>query len=217
MNTQEIIETVPPVTPPNARLAAALPASPIKGPGIIAIPPVQLDTEKGLQVFDRLATNGARTHDLADGNGVIAQYKFPDAQTACLVPMSAAIKLVGVDGFDVVDDEGNVWKADKERKEEFTMKSDETVAKYHELTAQALKERAQQINLPPQVVNGRKEDIIIHLVRFNEQRQDAKAKAVELGLTKSLQELLNDASVPGTRGMSSEQMAAFKYGDTLTE
>jgi hypothetical protein len=150
-----------------------------------------VDDEESLFVYDKTATKGPRMHDFRDGRGIAAPYVFADNKTPVAVPFSAAIRLVENNGFTVIDAEGNILTASKERDEKVTLKSNETIARYDQLTAEALGEKLISLSAPSSV--KRKEDMIAWLVNYNEQRSDARSRAEASGMNRSLAEIIADA------------------------
>lgn len=171
--------------------AAAQDAEAMQEDAVVLKKAPQVEEEPKLYVYDLTAESGARTHDLVDRNGVVTPYNFPDSRTPRAVPWSAGFRLVGVDGFKVYDAEGNLLESNKERDEKVTLKSTETIARYDELTFNALADRAKALKAPKELTS--KEEIIKWLVAFNQEREDARQRADELGINKSLKELIEDA------------------------
>lgn len=150
-----------------------------------------VEAEPKLYVYDLLATKGPRTHEFIDKNGIGAPYNFPDATTARAVPWSAAIGLVEIGGFAVYEADGTKLEASKERDEKVTLKSNETIARYDQLTLETLQDTCKRLDAPKDL--KKKEDMVSWLINYNQQRSDARQRADELGLNKSLRELLEDA------------------------
>lgn len=94
---------------------------------------------------DLLATKGNRVHEFLE-NGRLIKKNFPDNQTQVEITMDTALKLAGNDGFLVRDPDGNEIKADTG----VTVGSgpkldiDECIARFDELTRDALLERAKE-------------------------------------------------------------------------
>lgn len=109
--------------------------------------------------------NQKRMHNLEDVNYIFEPGK------ATPVPMAVAVKyLVGNPGFQVHDADGNIIR--EVRSEEATLpgsapvalKADECIARYEELTANALRDRAEKIAGFDESGADKKEDIIAFLV-----------------------------------------------------
>lgn len=99
------------------------------------------------KVVDTLATRGARTHEFIV-NGKSKLFTFPDQVTPVEVDMDIALRFLQVDTFAVFDHTGKeiVNKAvagDNDEDSQY-LQVDECVAKYTELTHEALLFRAKQ-------------------------------------------------------------------------
>ena len=149
--------------------------------------------EEKLYVVALTATQGERVYDLRDGNGVIGTYAFPNERTPVAVPYSAAIGLVGEAGWRVLDEDGNEYKANKQRKSDLTLKSTQTVAHFAELTLEALRKRAGALTAPQEIVKGNKPEVVAWLISYNEEYASASEAAITSGGNRSLEELLQEA------------------------
>lgn len=149
--------------------------------------------EELLYVIALTATKGERVYDLRDGNGVIGTYAFPNERTPVAVPYSAAIGLVGESGWRVLDENGNEFKANKQRKSDLTLKSTQTIAHFGELTLEALRKRAAALTAPQDIIKGTKGDVVAWLINYNEEYAAASEKAIISGGNRSLEELLREA------------------------
>jgi hypothetical protein len=174
--------------------------------------------EPKLYVFDLTATTGPRTHDLVDKRGVVVPYNFPDTQTPRPVPYSAGIRLIDNQGFRVVDEDGNVLEANKERDEHVTLKSNETIARYDQLKHEALATICKRLKAPRKITTS--EAMINWLVAYNQEREDARMRADELGLSRSLKEIIADAGgdIDNINAMTPDDVSvAAGSGDPLAD
>lgn len=116
------------------------------------------------QVRDLLATNGARVHELVDRRGLKQRYTFKDDQQYVQIPMSQASRLIGNDGFEVLNNRGlqlRVVKGVTGQAKGVTLSHDEVVAKYDELTTDALVARATVLGFLPEDGQEVTRDVLI--------------------------------------------------------
>ena len=137
-----------------------------------AVAPADNETIKWI-VRDLLATNGPRTHMLTDSHGRNHNFTFASASAEVEIPMVMASKLVGNDGFEVRNQRGEVMRIinslDDVRN---NLAPDECVAKFDELTQDALIARANVIRtehgiLPLFSKKDAKDDIISFLLEVS--------------------------------------------------
>jgi hypothetical protein len=101
-------------------------------------------------VVDTRATLGPRTHEMINAQGRIISYTFKDFVTATPVPHSHAMKFASIPGFECYDDDQNRIEPKTVKgfdgKSSMTLRADECIAAYDELTVDAL--RARCLKLP---------------------------------------------------------------------
>lgn len=102
-------------------------------------------TEKVCKVKDLFAKSTSRIHELADANGRRINVEFPVDKYVEL-PLTLALPLVGNNGFEVIGPDGKILKPARARgAETLTLDYDQTIARYSELTIEALIERARPL------------------------------------------------------------------------
>lgn len=103
----------------------------------------------GWKVIDRNATQGPRDHEMiVDGKPV--KYRFPDQYTKLPVGMEVALRFLNADGFEVYDPQDRLVKRAERtlvqsKPDEVLIRSDECIAKYTEITHDALIARAKKM------------------------------------------------------------------------
>jgi hypothetical protein len=133
--------------------SALIPPAAPKPRGAVALPPSAKTPEDTVifKVRDVLATNGPRTHELLDSRGIVHKYVFPNDRDSIDIPMSMAASLIGNEGFIVQNQEGRELRAVRRETQGANrgviLSFDETVAKYEELTQDALLARCKKLKL----------------------------------------------------------------------
>lgn len=117
----------------------------------VAVPKPKAEPEMSImyRVRDKLAYAGPRTHELYDSRGILQKFTFKDDQTWIEMAMPLAAKLIPIDGFEVQNERGYVMRAEQitpdSAKQGVILAFDEVVAKYDELTRDALQYRANKL------------------------------------------------------------------------
>lgn len=119
------------------------------------------------KVRDLLAYNGPRVHELPDSRGIVRKYAFANSESFVEIPMPIAAKLIGNDGFQVLNERGHEMRVQKLEGEGnnkgVILAYDEVVAKYDELTLDALKARVERAGGKIQQ-GARKDDLVSFLI-----------------------------------------------------
>lgn len=113
----------------------------------------------------------SRKHDVLMAGGQLRTLAF-NYNRATVVPEAIAVKLLKEPAFVRVDEHGDAieWRNPPKQPEElqageqFQLAADETVAKYDEMTVEALKIRAMQMVGGETVKTAKKEDVIAFLI-----------------------------------------------------
>lgn len=111
-------------------------------PAITTARIANLSAQDFLYVKDTLATRGPRSHELVDSAGKKRIFTFVDSETPVEVPTDMAIELIKIDGFAVSKTiDGEPLRPAGRETSGLALAPDETVAKYSELTREALLHR----------------------------------------------------------------------------
>lgn len=153
-------------------VAASAPLAPVAQAGTRFIPMRRQETlpeDKIMyRVRDLLATAGPRTHEFLDRRGVRQKFTFKDDTDYVDVPMSIATKVIGNEGFEVLNQRGMVLRAvrsaDTGQQKGIILAHDEIVAKYDELTTDALIERAVAAGFKPEGDDTTRDQLIDFLI-----------------------------------------------------
>lgn len=122
-------------------------------------------------VVDTRATQGPRTHEMINAQGRIISYTFKDFVTATPVPHSHAMKFASIPGFECYDEDQTRIEPKTVKgldgKSSLTLRADECIAAYEELTVESLRARAAK--LPgadvKALARSRRETLIAELVK----------------------------------------------------
>lgn len=151
--TTPLNNAVPPA--PAVRNVAVAPPKPTKEDGIM------------YKVRDLLAYVAPRVHELLDGRDIPRKFTFPNAETFIDMPMSMAAKLIGNEGFQVLNERGHEMRVQKIEgsgpNNGVLLAYDEVVAKYSELTVEALQERVKAAGGTIKL-GAKKDDLISFLI-----------------------------------------------------
>ena len=119
------------------------------------------------KVRDLLAYNGARVHELLDSRGITRKYAFANSDTFIEIPMPIAARLIGNEGFQVLNERGHEMRVQKiegqGNNKGVILAYDEVVAKYDELTVESLKSRVERAGGKIQQ-GARKDDLVSFLI-----------------------------------------------------
>lgn len=167
-----------------AAVKTAPATEPVKAPTsrTIAVKPKELPPEMATmyKVRDKLATHGPRVHELVDARGMIQKLVFPSSDVFIDVPMPLAAKLIGNDGFQVLNERDHEMRVQKIEMEGANtgvfLSYDEIVAKYEELTHEALLTRATKAG-GKFTGKNKKEEIISYLIEVSLDGADRIAQA----------------------------------------
>jgi hypothetical protein len=128
-------------------------------------------------VVDTRATQGPRTHEMINAQGRIISYTFKDFVTATPVPHSHAMKFASIEGFECYDDDQNKIEPKTVKgfdgKSSVTLRADECIAGYEELTVDALRARCLKlpgIDVKTVTHRSRRETLIAMLVKAGKPR-----------------------------------------------
>lgn len=130
------------------------------------------------KVRDLLATDPAhcpRVHEVLDAKGQIVKYSFKNADTYIKMPMNMATKFIGNEGFQVLNERGHEMRAQRIETDEnrgVILAYDQTVARYEELTHDALLTRA-NIAGGTFKKNSSKDEMISYLIEASLQNKSA--------------------------------------------
>lgn len=106
-----------------------------------------LSSQDFLYVRDTLATRGMRAHELVDSAGKKKVFTFLDSTTPVEVPTDMAIELIKIEGFAVSKTpDGEPLRPAGRETNGLALASDEIVAKFHELTHDALLHRCNSLD-----------------------------------------------------------------------
>lgn len=125
-------------------------------------------------VRDMNAKGKPRTHEVPLGDGSFRSFTFPDESTGLPIPIAAAIKLARIPGFEVKNRDGIVITGQQIEEEDatgdfVTLSADQTIAKFSELTQDALLLRAIDCGEPGRVFkkNSSRDSLIEFLISRN--------------------------------------------------
>jgi len=161
----------------------SLNSKPAPLPRHLARPVAVVDTSVMYKVYDKLATNGARTHELMDKLGNTRQFVFNSNETPVDVPMPFALRLIGNDGFAVLNERGMEmyldYNEDSEENQGIRLALDQVVATFHELSLDALMNRAKALGKIFRKADGK--DAIISFLMENKNTQQQPPEMVDGG------------------------------------
>lgn len=128
-------------------------------------------TDGVMYVRDKNAYMGPRTHELVDkATGQLARFTFQDEYENVEIPVSFALPLVEIDGFEVRQnpDDPMPIKSTKEKDREVRyLAPDEVIAKFSDLSRPALIRMAKAMGMTPK--NNTTNDEIIQFIMGGDQ------------------------------------------------
>jgi len=164
--------------------------------GAMALEPKPQKKERTYDVFDILATKGARTHTFRDEYGQLQDFTFADNRTATKVPESVVLScgLISNNGFCIKDERGLILRASAAMSKTHALQADQRIVYLHECEYQALKRFAQEADAPPQVATGKKEEIVRWLIEQNNKRIAVEERVKTLGENRTLSDIKDELS-----------------------
>jgi len=158
--------------------------------------PAKKEAANTFTVYDVLVKKDARTHTLRDEYDGLHDFTFVSATEGVEIPESIVLKnnLISNPGFTVKDARGMVMKVSTALSRQHALQADQRIVYLTDCEYQSLRRFAQEEKAPPQVVNGKKEEIIRWLIAQNNERIEVEERIRDMGENRTLSDLKEEVS-----------------------